>query len=202
MHSTRRQTLAAVGTLLVGAGCLGGSDDTRATVGSLPAPTLGDPDTPVVVAGYTDYACPHCHRWALEAFPPIREEYVRAGRARYEHHDFPVPVDERWSWDVAAAGRAVQDRQGDAAYFEFSRRAYRRRGEFTEETVRRLADAAGADGEAVLADVRDDVYRPAVESDREAGIDRGVRGTPAVFVAGTRVEPSTSAVAAAIEDAE
>lgn len=203
-RETRRGLLAAVGGAAAAlAGCLGGSADTPTDrVETLPRPVAGDPDAPVTVAVYSDFACPHCRTWARETWPPLAEEYVDDGVVRYEHHDFPIPVHERWSWEVAGVARAVQDRAGSEALFAVADRLYGLQGSFSEEALVDAVDAAAdVDAEAAVADGTAGVYRPVVSADRAAGLDRGVEGTPTVFVDGESVDPTRSAVGSAIESA-
>ncbi|MFB6161789.1 MAG: thioredoxin domain-containing protein [Haloferacaceae archaeon] len=199
----RRQYLA-VAAGAAAAGCLGGDGGggTATPEPSLSAPVLGDPDAAVTVASYEDFACPHCRTYALDVFPRIREEYVAPGKVRYEHHDFPIPVDERWSWDAALAARAVQDAVGDEAFFEYATRLFENQGQYSMDLIGRLADAVGADADAVRQAVREERFRPTVAADRRRGRDAGVSGTPTVFVDGEALSSyGYRTVADAIESA-
>jgi len=203
----RRTALRAGAGLAVGAlaGCLGVLDDGEDSPDSsrgLPTPSLG-PDDPAdaasVVAVWEDYRCPHCATFNAEVLPRARSGLIDDGPAvRLEHHDFPVPVD-RWSWRVAIAARSVQERAGTAAFWTFSDRAYARQGELDGvATVREVARQAGADPEAVAADVEQERQRPVVAADRQTGRETGVEGTPTVFVDGERVASSYGAIADAV----
>mgnify|MGYP006299267419 CR=1 FL=1 len=221
MTRTRRDVLRASGVALTGgiAGCLGAGDGdgmdngedadddddagpTTTDVEALPTPTLGPDDAPVTVAVYTDYACPHCQRYTAETLPRIREEYVSDGVVRYEHHDFPIPVDDRWSWQVASAARGVQDSGGDAAFFEFTSAIYPHLESYSLDVIRSTAEAVGADPESIETAAAEELYRPVVQADREAAADRGVERTPTILVDG---EPTSHyelwAVRGAIESA-
>jgi hypothetical protein len=138
MDRTRRAYLAAAAGVGLGtaAGCLGSGSGGAAgctiedepTVSSLPAPTLGRSDAPVTVVAFEDFACPHCATYSLEVFPDIRPEYVETGVVRYQFRDFPVPVDERWSWQAASAARGVQDEMDDATFFEYAHALFENHG--------------------------------------------------------------------------
>jgi protein-disulfide isomerase len=211
MERTRRAYLAAAaGVAGATAGCLGGgggggggTEDCdvgdEPAVGDLPAPTLGPSDADVTVAAFEDFSCPHCATFSLEVVPRLRSEYVEGGTVRFEHHDFPIPVDERWSWQAASAARGVQDETGDDAFFEYAHALFENQGDFSPRLLTDLADDVGAPGCAIQADALNETYRPVLEADRQAGIDRGVEGTPGVFVAGQPVEPTYDAISAAIE---
>lgn len=215
MTRTRRDVLRASGVALTGgiAGCLGagggdgaddgdGTDPTTTAVDSLPTPTMGSDDAPVTVAVYTDYACPHCQRYTAETLPRIREEYVNEGVVRYEHHDFPIPVDDRWSWEVASAARGVQDTVGDAAFFAFTSAIYPHLESYSLDVIRSVAGDVDADPDTIETAAAEGVYRPVVEGDREAAAERGVERTPTILVDG---EPTSHyelwAVRGAIESA-
>jgi protein-disulfide isomerase len=208
MQRTRRGYLAAVGTVGLAAGCLGGREgsgdctiDDEPTVSELSRPTIGSADAGVTVAAFEDFSCPHCATFSLEVLPELRTEYVDAGVVQYEHHDFPIPVDERWSWQAASAARGVQDETDDQTFFEFAHALYENQDRYSPGVMTELANEVGAPGCAIQADAVNETYRPVLESDRQAGIDRGVGGTPAVYVDGRTTDPTFDAIAAAIEGA-
>jgi len=208
MERSRRAYLAATAGLAgLSAGCLGGggggTEDCdigdEPTVAELPAPTLGSDDADVTVAAFEDFSCPHCATFSLEVLPELRSEYVEPGDARFEHHDFPIPVDERWSWQAGSAARGVQDEVGDGAFFEYAHALFENQGDFSPRRITDLANDVDAPGCAIQADALNETYRPVLEADRQLGIDSGVEGTPGVFVAGRQVEPTYDAISAAIE---
>jgi len=207
MLRSRRDLLKAGGVALATgiAGCLGSAEPQQEDVDlvqSLSTPTLGPEDAPVTIAVYEDYACPHCKTYALNTLPKIRSEYVSEGIVRYEHHDFPIPVDERWSWQAASAARGVQETVDVEAFFDFSTALYENQGSFSLDLIASLAEEVDADPATIRTAADDEVYRPVLESDREQGLDAGVEGTPTVFVNGsdaTRYDWDT--VSRAIESA-
>ena len=214
MKPTRRAVLAGVGAGLTGlAGCTGNATpgdgnaagdctvESEPTVSDLPTPVAGNPDADVTVMIFEDYACPHCRTYHLEVFPTIAEEYLAPGRVRYEHHDLPIPVDERWSWWVASAARGVQDTLGDQAFFEFAGLAFERQRDLSMEAVAEMAEAVGADPCAIQTDAANESYRPVLEADRERGQELGVSGTPSAFVSGESVPASLDGLRSAIEAA-
>ncbi|EMA22882.1 DsbA family protein [Haloarcula amylolytica] len=215
---TRRGLLAAtVGAVGAIAGCSGGSSEsesagTTETATPLPGqplstPVAGDPEADVTVAVYEDYACPHCATYSESVFPQLSDDYLVDGTVRYEHHDFPIPVDEEVSWQAASAARAVQDNVGAEAFFTYSKRLFANQNQLGPDTYAELTEGLDVDGETVRAAATGELYRPTVSGDRDAGIDRGVQGTPTVFVNDERVEwseiayePVRSAIEAARSD--
>ena len=221
MKRTRRSLLAGAASLgVVGAaGCLGGggdgggsnSIDTGEYDCDLAEPTdpnlefrpvIGDPESDVVVRSFVDFTCGHCATYELEHFPAIREEYVAPGEVRYEHWDFPIPVNEAWAVPVASAARGVGARNGSEAFFEFASTAFESQGSYSGEAIGAAAEAAGADPCAAIADAQFAAYEEASMSDRSEGESMGVQGTPTIFVNGeATADYRADTIAAAIDDA-
>ena len=203
MRTTRRSTLVALGgtiTLSTTAGCLGGSgsgsfpsdcDGTDVeTVGSLPHPALGPEDAPVTVDVFEDFACGHCATFTESVYPQIESTYIEPGDIRYRYFDFPI-VDENWSWRAASAARAVQDRADAETFFSFAKGLFEQQNRLGEDgyhLIREVANDNGVDGCTVAAAAQQEAYREVVEADKQTGDDRGVPGTPAVFVDGELLE--------------
>lgn len=218
MQHTRRSLLAgaAAAGVVGAAGCLGGDSDSELDASGYdcdleePAspdldyrPTLGDPNADVVVQAFEDFTCGHCATYKLQEFPVIREEYIETDEIRYEHWDFPIPVDETWAVPVASAARGVGAREGDEAFTTFTSTVYESHGSYDGQAIAEAADAAGADPCAALADAQFSAYETVLMSDRDEGESMGVSGTPTIFVNGTPVQDGYDAetVMAAIDDA-
>ena len=212
MERTRRAVLAGLsaGGVVGVAGCLGDDapDTPEYDCDAEPAspdleyrPVLGDPDSDVVVQVFEDFTCGVCADFKLEEFPAVREAHIDTGAVRYEHWDFPIPVDEDWAVPVASAARGVGARQGDEAFFAFTGTVYEFHGSYGHEAIGYAAEEAGADPCAAIADAEARSYEPALMSDREEGVSIGVEGTPTTFVNGEVVNSNAEAIADAIESA-
>ncbi len=217
MEHTRRALLAGVvaGGVVGAAGCLGedepDTDDTGEYDCDLDEPVtpdaefravIGDPDSDIVVQAYEDFTCGGCAQFKSGQFPAIREEYIDSGVVRYEHWDFPIPVDENWAYAVASAARGVGVREGDEAFFEFASTIYESHGNYDLEAVGAAAETAGDDPCAAMADAVHESARAAIENDREAGSGRGVDATPTLLVNGEPVSEQTAEAVGNAIDAE
>lgn len=206
--STRRRFLGAVGIGAAAgiAGCLGGNADADApeptgdTVAELPTPAIGSADASVVVEVYEDFSCPGCREFKTTIAPNVIGEYANPGIIRYEHRDFPLPVDD-WSWAVASAARAVQDEADADAFWTFATEIYEHQGSYSLSAIEELGEEIAGVGTSARSAADDLTYVPVVAADKERGLDSGVERTPTVLVDGSSVEPSYSAIAEAIEDA-
>jgi len=197
--TTRRGFLAgatAVGSAgLAGCGILGGDGDpgpiyepdvstetvTPDSDGLLPTPVLGDHDADVTVMVFEDYACGHCGTYVTEHFPQLGSEYIDPGTIRYEHHDFPLPLNEE-SNRAPNAARAVQDTVGSAAYWEYSQRLYRNQSDLGPDRYASLAEEVGADPDFVRNAAINKRYSETIQADKQYGESLNVDSTPTVFV--------------------
>ena len=50
----------------------------------------GSPMAPITLEVYTDYQCPHCREFYLEILPPLTNDFIKAGKVRLIHRDFPL----------------------------------------------------------------------------------------------------------------
>ncbi|SDQ41834.1 DsbA family protein [Natronobacterium texcoconense] len=202
MDETRRSFLAtaAIAGASIGiAGCLG--DDEPSTSPEPPEPPVaGNPDADVTVTVYEDFACGVCRQFKFQMLPYIQENYIGPGLIRLEQRDFPIPVDETWSWAVASGARAVYETEGDQAFWEFAAEIYGHFDDYSYDAIETVADDLGFDGEDIREAAEKETYRDALETNREYGSANGVEGTPTFFVDGELVEDDlVSAIDGALE---
>jgi protein-disulfide isomerase len=216
--STRRQYVSAVIGILVVSGCLGeeSNDEPVPTgqaqgpgteaiapatqVDSLPTPVQGDPDADVTVSVYEDFACPHCREYTLSVLPKISDEFIESEKIRYERYDFPIPVDEQWSWAAANAARSVQNVVGMDAFWRYSHLLYENQQSYSYELLGNLAEQVAGDPATVRTAAEGDAYHEVLRKDRKRGQERGVTGTPTVFVNDRHVHQSYEKLRQAIRD--
>lgn len=199
LSATRRQYLAGLGaTAIMGslAGCLGGEE-----AESLPTPVAGNPNGAMTIKVFSDFACPHCRTYHLSEFHTLQNGILSSGDVRYEHYDFPIPVDTVWSWKVASAARAAQALGGDEAFWTVSEGLYEHQGEWSGPLFEQIGDEIGVDGAAVRRAGMQNQYRDVVQADRTLGEELGVPGTPAIVLNGQLISPSAKAIEQAVATA-
>ncbi|QFU83445.1 DsbA family protein [Natronorubrum aibiense] len=199
MKLTRRTVLGTAAAVGIGtgvAGCLGSEDPPE-------PPVLGDPDADVTVTVFEDFSCPSCRQYKQQLFPDIEATYIEPERIRYEQRNYPIPVDETWSWAIACAARELYETEGNEAFWPFATDIYDHLGSYSYETIETVADDLGFDGAAAREAAEEESHRSVIEDDKSYGDSSGVEGTPAIFVDGEQVNlaetrPST-AIDAALE---
>jgi protein-disulfide isomerase len=51
----------------------------------------GSPSAPLTLELYTDYECPACREFYLSTLPSLMTDFVKTGKVRLVHRDFPLP---------------------------------------------------------------------------------------------------------------
>ena len=197
--TTRRGFIAAgAAASATLAGCLGGSSIDPDAIDDGERPALGPESAPVTVTVFEDFSCPHCRRFNAQVKPAIEREYVEPGDVRYLHADFPIPVDETWSYAVGSAARAVFSEAGDDAFWSFVTAIYEHQGGYSLDVIESVAEEVAGVGETARSAAENDRYRETLEDDRSLGERWGVSGTPTVFVDEEQVE--IDSIGSAIEE--
>ena len=198
---TRRQFVAAAGTgsALALAGCFGeppGADlddldpDTQ--------PMLGQADAPVTVTVFVDYACPHCRTFEADVVPSLRQNHVQSGAVRLFHADFPLPVDQQWSYAVPNAARAVYEEAGNAAFWDFTAQIFTHQQSYSYSLLADVADQVAGVGQAARTAAEGEAYSDAIDADHEMGESWSVNSTPSVFVGEQSVDSDYPSIRDAI----
>lgn len=210
LQPSRRTVLTVSIAALVGGGGAylleGGTDPETPDCGTSPpvelaAPMIGNEQVSTPIVSYTDFSCPHCKDHALNVLPKIRDRHLQSEQISYFHHDFPIPVD-KWSRPAASAAREVQRQADDAAFFEYSRKLYQNQDGLSYGVFGELANSAGVDGGRVESAARESRYCELLNESIKQGLNRGVQGTPTVFVGDEKLtSPSISEVDDAVQKA-
>jgi len=160
------------------------------------APVLGDSNAPVTIVEYADFQCPVCNRFFHDAWPQIKEAYIKTGKAKlvYKNFQFIGPDSQR-------AGEAAQCAGAQGKFWEYHDTLYNHiwdnyyargingenRGAFTEQKLKNFAGQLGLNTEQFNSCYDSGTYRKVLSSDRNEGTRQGVRGTPTFFINGQKV---------------
>ncbi|HEY6343129.1 MAG TPA: thioredoxin domain-containing protein, partial [Bryobacteraceae bacterium] len=88
------------------------------TPGTRAAPNYkesGSPDAPITCEIYSDYECPHCAVFFRDTLPMLVADYVRTGKVKVLHRDFPLPQHPYAKLAARYANAAGQAGRYDAA---------------------------------------------------------------------------------------
>ena len=155
-------------------------EDIEVTVEGFAA--LGDPDAPVLIAEYSDFACPFCARFFQQTKDQIVAEYVDAGIVQFVRKDFIAVGGDR----AAEAAHCAGD-QG--AYWEYTAILYDNqaedRGNWASADVHRgYAEELGLDAGALVACFEERTHQERVNQSSQEAVANGGQGTPFFVVNG------------------
>ncbi|MEP7291818.1 MAG: thioredoxin domain-containing protein [Chloroflexota bacterium] len=139
---------------------------------------VGQPDAPITIIEFADYACPHC-----QAYRPVIDQvitdYVATGQAKFELRIFPTAGGQLTYF----AGLVVEcaNHQALGSFWQAYELlyGYATSGEYDETLGESLAAEYDINYEKLLRCVE---YAQQVETDIAFGQQLGVTGTPAVMV--------------------
>ena len=150
----------------------------------------GAPDAPVVVEVYADFQCPWCRRFTFGPERQLEEEYVRQGKVLLLFRHFAFLGDEsRWAAEAAECANE-QGRFWDYHDKLFLEQSGENVDTFRKENLKRFAAELGLDTEQFNQCLDSGKYAAKVQEEILEGHQRGVRGTPTVFINGQRFEGS------------
>nr|PZN57254.1 MAG: hypothetical protein DIU68_04515 [Chloroflexota bacterium] len=139
---------------------------------------LGDPDAPVTIVEFADFACPHCQNYRHDIDRFIRE-HVATGNAKFEYRFFPTVGGALT--DFAGKVAVCVDEIRPGAFWEAYDIFYQlaESGQYSDRMGSIIAERLGIDYSQVL-DCTSEVNQ--VQTDVALGRQLGVTGTPAVMI--------------------
>ena len=143
-------------------------------------PTKGDPDAPVVIIEYSDYACPFSKRLKEDTVSKLKEVYVESGRVLFVYKDLPVV-----GGNLAAEAAHCAGEQG--AYWEYHDILFENqtadRGSWGNPDIHRgYAETLGLDANRLVACFQERRYREKVLESTQEAQSLGGRGTPFLLI--------------------
>jgi protein-disulfide isomerase len=148
---------------------------------------LGSPSAPVLVEEYGDFQCPSCAHWERTVGPTVRR-LVDQGRIRFEYH--PIAFIGPESLAAANAAVCAGDQGKFWAYHDllFAQQAPENSGALTTDRLLQFGRQVGLSNQQFQQCVRDGTYDNWIRQATDQASQRGVTGTPTVFLNGHQVD--------------
>ncbi len=143
--------------------------------------TLGNPNAPVSVTNFSNYACSFCERFALTQEPEFIANYVETGDVYYRYINLAFSQDAG-TQNAAKASYCANEQGG---FFEFKSYLYSAEGPqdgFTNDNLVEMASTVGLDGAAFENCLQSSTYASAITEDLRFAQAVGVQGTPSFLV--------------------
>ena len=147
---------------------------------------FGEENAPVVVEMFEDFSCPHCQEFEAEAEQMVNQQ-VATGKVRVVYYPvtlsgFGRPTELAANAFACAADEGKARPMHDALYTNFNQ-------EWTTDELVELGRSVGLTSGSFASCVREETFADWVRSIDETATDRGVTGTPTVFVNGGKPLP-------------
>jgi protein-disulfide isomerase len=195
---TRRPVVIAAAALLLAPGLAYAQQGAKsgdltaelAKPGQLPDIVLGNADAPVTIVEYASMTCSHCAHFHNAVLPKLKEKYIDTGKVRLVLREFPLD-------NLAAAASmlircAPEDKRKEmmGAFF-----AKQEEWAFVQgnpvPALFKIAGDFGFTKESFDQCLTDQKLLDGITATREhANKELGVRGTPAFFINGKRLDRS------------
>lgn len=159
----------------------------------------------VTVEIYLDFLCPACREFDRTA-RPVLDRYLDEGTITVVYHPIAIldqQTSTRFSTRAAAAAGCAADAGAVDGFVAAMMAVQPPEGGagLSDDQISQIGAQAGA-GEGFGQCVSDGTYRAWAGQSTDAAFERGVRGTPTVFIQGELLEPRTvEAMIEAIESA-
>jgi protein-disulfide isomerase len=140
-------------------------------------PSKGPEAAPITIVEFSDFQCPFCVR----AEPTVNDLLAAyPGKIRLVYRDFPLP-----SHNLAPkAAEAAHCAEDQSKYWEMHDKLFAANGKLEVSDLKSYAREVGLDGGKFDRCLDSGDKAPVVASNKKAGDEAGVNGTPAFFVNG------------------
>jgi protein-disulfide isomerase len=140
--------------------------------------TLGKPDAAATLIVYEDPQCPFCRRWNVETLPTVLTQFVRPGRIKLVYRGVVVigPNSVQGLRAIYAAGS--QNKLWNLVDALYARQGAENSGWITDGVILAAAQAAGANGKAIVSKASSPAVTAALTNAAKQGAADQLRGTP------------------------
>jgi protein-disulfide isomerase len=142
-------------------------------------PILGPADAPITIIEFSDYQCPYCRKWDLEAWPQIQAAYP--GKIRLVYRDFPLYSIHPESEAAAIAAWCAGDQQ---KYWEFHDLLFSDQLPLGQDSYVKYAAQVKLNVDQFTECITAQKFKDNVSSNYSYASNLGVNSTPTFFVNG------------------
>jgi protein-disulfide isomerase len=154
---------------------------------------MGDPNAKVKIEIFEDYTCSACKVYSDNVEPRVISELVDTGQVYYIFYQLPFLDDRSASKDSdrsanASLCAAEQNRFWDYKKLLFANQTHTAE-QFSDKRLIAFAESLGLDMTQFEACYKDNRYQSQIDKDIALGSERGITGTPTVFINGVDIAP-------------
>jgi protein-disulfide isomerase len=153
------------------------------------ANAMGDPNAPVVMEEYSDFACSHCATFSQTVEKQIVDQYVATGQVYFVYHSVGSMMGYPSSTVATEAAYCAGDQN---KFWEYQDIVFVNQISLFSNINRKLdkalaayAEALGMDMEAFNSCFTSNKYASQIEQDLESARQAGINSTPSFVINGT-----------------
>jgi protein-disulfide isomerase len=155
---------------------------------------MGDPNAPVVIDIFEDFQCPACRTYSAEIETLITDTYVATGQVYYVFHQYPFLDSASVNKESQQAANASMCAAEQGLFWEYHDILFanwngENAGTFSDRRLVAFAETLGLDMDLFTTCFEDNRYHDEIQADFDLGTEKGVSGTPSVFVNGQQITP-------------
>ena len=144
--------------------------------------TLGNPSAPATLIVYEDPQCPFCRRWNVETLPTVLRDFVRTGRLELVYRGVVIIGPNSVQGLRAIYAAAKQNKLWNLVDALYAHQGGENSGWITNGVILTAAREAGANGKAILSQMRSPAVTAALtRAAKQAAADQ-VPGTPTFVI--------------------
>ena len=155
--------------------------------------TMGDPNAPAVIELFEDFQCPACGLFSRTYKSQLIELFVDTGKARLEYHHYTVVDINTGKQESTRAAEASECAAKQNLFWQYHDVLFANQngegiGTFADRRLMEMGKMAGLNQSEFERCFRAGEGRAAVNSDMTLAAQRGVSGTPSIFVNGVKID--------------
>lgn len=163
-------------------------------------PYRGNPDAPVTLIEYSDYACPFCDRYTAQTLPVLLEQYGLTGQVKFVYRDLPL-VSLHPTAPAAHATAACAGEQSADLYWAVHDDVFERQAEWTNlpdpaAFLLSLAEGVGVDTAAFQECMASGRFAEQINAGATDAQTLGFNGTPSFHLVADTLEETYTLVGA------
>jgi len=142
-------------------------------------PSLGPANAAITIIEFSDYQCPYCRKWEMEAWPQIQAAYP--GKIRLVYRDFPLYSIHPESESAAIAAWCAGDQN---KYWEFHDLLFSDTLPLGQDSYIKYASQVNLNADQFKQCITTQKFKDTVSNNYTYASNLGVSSTPTFFVNG------------------
>ncbi|MBT3923748.1 MAG: DsbA family protein [Nitrospina sp.] len=154
---------------------------TSARVATLGNPILGDLKAPITLVEFTDYQCPFCRKFYLQAYKELKKQYVDTGKLRFVLRDLPLGF-HQYAKPAAIATHCAGEQD---KFWQMHDALFEEKGKLSPPDILLHAEKIGLKNESFKSCLTSGRYDEGITQDVSDANKVGITGTPGFVVGRT-----------------